>query len=48
MNPRVVLEQNAIWSDHAWWAENQERLNARFTAWRTDFGHWSPAEGTAR
>jgi putative spermidine/putrescine transport system substrate-binding protein len=41
--------QNAIWSNHGWWAENQERLNARFTAWRTsEAGQKAPTEGTAR
>jgi len=40
--------RNAIWSDHTWWAENQERLNARFAAWRDAIGVISPAEGMAR
>lgn len=40
--------KNAIWSNHAWWAENQDRLNARFDAWRNQIGVISPAEGTAR
>jgi len=40
--------QSAMWSDHEWWAENQARLNDRFTAWREAIGGLSPAEGTAR
>lgn len=41
--------ETAMWTDHAWWAENQERMERRFAQWRNRIEEThSPLSGTAR